>query len=138
MNKYLKSFFHRGFVFGGFGPIITGIIYFIISLFADDFIVSGKEMVFAIISTYILAFMHAGASVFNQIEEWSIVKSVFFHFITLYFAYVFCYLFNDWLEFDLRVIMVFTAIFAVVYLVIWITVVTLIKITEKHLNAKLK
>ena len=30
MNKYLKEFFHRGLIFGGFGPIILGIVFAIL------------------------------------------------------------------------------------------------------------
>ena len=138
MNKYLKAFLHRGLIFGGFGPIIVGVIYLIISLFTEGFSVSGKEMFFVIISTYLLAFVHAGASIFNQIDEWPITKSLFFHFSTLYLAYVLCYLFNDWIKFDFKIIMIFTAVFALIYFVIWAIVVISIKITEKRLNARLR
>ena len=47
MNKYLKSFLHRGLIFAGFGPVITGIVYFIISKCVDNFSVSGDEMLFS-------------------------------------------------------------------------------------------
>ena len=30
MTKYVKQFLHRGLVFGGFGPIVAGIIYAIL------------------------------------------------------------------------------------------------------------
>ena len=138
MNKYLKAFLHRGLIFGGFGPIVAGIIYLILSITLDSFSVSGKEMFFAIISTYLLAFVHAGASVFNQIDQWPITKSMFFHFSTLYLAYVMCYLFNDWLKPDFKVIMIFTGVFAAIYFIIWAIVVISIKITEKRLNARLR
>ena len=138
MNKYLKAFLHRGLIFGGFGPIIAGIVYLILSMTLDSFSVSGKEMFFVIISTYLLAFVHAGASVFNQIDQWPITKSMFFHFSTLYLAYVICYLFNDWLKPDFKVIMIFTGVFAAIYFIIWAIVVISIKITEKRLNARLK
>lgn len=138
MNKYLKSFLHRGLLFGGFGPIVAGIVYLTLSMTLDNFSVSGKEMFFAIISTYLLAFVHAGASIFNQIEEWPITKSMFFHFSTLYLAYMMCYLFNDWLKPDFKVIMIFTGVFAAIYFIVWAIVVISIKITEKRLNARLK
>ena len=38
MNIYLKRFLQRGLVFGGFGPIIAGIVYYIISLSVPTFI----------------------------------------------------------------------------------------------------
>jgi hypothetical protein len=71
MNKgYFKAFLHRGLIFGGFGPIIVGIVFFVLSLTLEDFSLSGQEVFFAIISTYLLAFLQAGASIFNQIESW--------------------------------------------------------------------
>ena len=74
MNKYLKAFLHRGLIFGGFGPIVMAIIYLILSFSIDGFLVGGVELFTAAISTYVLAFVHAGASVFNQIESWPIAK----------------------------------------------------------------
>ena len=76
MNKYVKEYMHRGLIFGGFGPIILGIIYFILSKTVDGFMLSGLEVMTGIISTYLLAFVHAGASIFNQIEHWGISKSL--------------------------------------------------------------
>ena len=34
MNKYVREFLHRGLMFGGFGPIVFGIIILCISYFA--------------------------------------------------------------------------------------------------------
>ena len=79
MNKYVKEFFHRGLVFSGFGPMILGIIYFILSKTVDGFMLSGLEVMTGIISTYLLAFVHAGVSIFNQIEHWGISKSLLCH-----------------------------------------------------------
>ena len=137
MNKYLKEFLHRGLIFGGFGPIVTGIIYLILSYTIEDFSLDGVEMFMAIISTYILAFVHAGASVFNQIENWPISKSLLCHLSILYLAYTFCYLFNSWIPFDWRILLIFTAIFIAVYFVIWITVFVSIKVTSNKFNSKL-
>ncbi|MBR2327570.1 MAG: DUF3021 domain-containing protein [Clostridia bacterium] len=138
MNKYLKGFFHRGLIFGGFGPIIMAIVYLVLSLTLKDFSVSGAEMFSAIISTYLLAFIHAGASVFNQIESWGLAKSLFFHFFTLYLAYSACYLINTWIPFDLNVFLIFTAIFIAVYFVVWLTVMISVKALCKKMNGSLK
>lgn len=137
MNKYFKEFCLRGLIFSGFGPIITGIVLFCVSLKTELFL-GGKEILAAIISTYLLAFVHAGASVFNQIESWSIPKSAGIHFLMLYLAYVSCYLVNSWIPFNINVILIFTAIFAVVYAVIWITVFLIVRKTTKKLNRKIK
>ena len=138
MNKYLKDFLLRGLMFGGFGPIILGIIYFILSKTLNDFSLSGAEVLLAIVSTYLLAFVQAGVSVFNQIEHWPLAKSMLCHFATLYFAYSICYIVNTWIPFEWGVIAIFTAIFVAVYLVVWTVVYFSVKATSKKLNTELK
>ena len=138
MNKYLKQFFLRGLMFGGFGPIIAGIIYFCISLSIDNFALTGLEVLLGIISTYILAFVHAGVSVFNQIENWPIAKSLLLHMGTLYIAYILCYLVNSWIPFEPTVLLIFTGIFIAAYLIIWAIVYFSVKATTKKFNKKLK
>lgn len=137
MNRYIKEFFHRGLIFGGFGPIIMGIIYAILQKTVPDFSLSGSEVCLAIISIYILAFIQAGASVFNQIEHWPITKSLFFHFGSLYLAYVICYLLNSWIPFKSEVVIIFTAVFIGIYFAVWLTVYFSVKTAEKRLNRKL-
>ena len=138
MNKYLKMFLHRGLVFGGFGPVILGIIYAVIQSKDANFSVNGFQALVEIVSIYLLAFVHAGASVFNQIESFSVPKSLLCHLSVLYVAYVTCYLVNNWIPFDANVLLVFTGIFLAVYFVVWVTVVTVIRITSRKLNEKLK
>ena len=138
MNKYVKEFLHRGLIFGGFGPIIFGIIVFIVSKTTDDFILEASEMLIGLVSTYLLAFVHAGVSVFNQIEHWSIGKSLLCHLSILYVAYSICYVINTWIPFEPKMLLLFTAIFMVIYFVVWGIVYFTIKATSKNFNAKLK
>lgn len=138
MNKYAKVFFHRGLLFGGFGPIVLGIIYFVLSKKIDNFTLSGGEVLSGIISIYLLAFVHAGASVFNQIEHWGVAKSLLCHLATLYIAYSICYVANAWIPFELKVLLLFTVIFMVIYFVVWGIVYSIVKATSKGLNRKLK
>ena len=138
MNKYLKEFIHRGLIFGGFGPIILGIIYFILSKTVDGFMLSGLEVMIGIISTYLLAFVHAGASVFNQIEHWGISKSLLCHLSILYVAYSLCYVINTWIPFEPKVLLVFTIVFLTIYFVVWGIVYLSVKNISKNCNAKLK
>lgn len=137
MNKYVKSFLQRGIAFGGFGPIIAGIVYAILEHTVPNFSLSGTQICLAIITTYLLAFAQAGASVFNQIEEWSVPKSVLCHFSVIYAAYMLCYLVNSWIPFEWAVVFIFTAIFIVAYLVIWLTVYFIVRSTGKKLNKRL-
>lgn len=137
MKKYVKEFCYRGLMFGGFGPIVVGIIYVILENLLAEFSLTGAQVCLAIVSTYILAFVQAGASIFNQIEEWHLAKSLLFHFATLYLAYSVCYVVNTWIPFEPMVLLIFTAIFVVAYFIIWAIVYITVKAVSKKLNAKL-
>ena len=137
MKKYLKTFLHRGLIFGGLGPIVLGIIYAVLENTLPAFSLSGTQVLVAILSVYLLAFLQAGASVFNQIESFSVPKSLFCHLSVLYVAYVLCYLVNSWIPFDFKVILIFTGIFIISYFAVWTIVVISIKIATKKLNARL-
>lgn len=137
MNGYLKRFLQRGIAFAGFGPIILGIVFLIIEKTVTDFSLTGYQVFIAILSTYILAFVQAGASVFNQIEEWPLTKSLLCHFSSLYVVYIVCYLINTWIPFELAAVLVFTGIFVVAYFAIWLIVYLSVRATTKKLNGKL-
>ena len=134
MNKYVKNYLQRGIAFGGFGPIITGIVLAILHASGVDVLLNGAEILIAIVSTYILAFVQAGSSVFNQVEEWPLAKCVGLHFASLYVVYVGCYLVNRWLPFAWEVIAIFTGVFVGVYLVIRLTVFFFTRAVSKKLN----
>lgn len=138
MKKTLKAFLQRGLAFGGFGPIVLGIIAAVHQLIAGEpLAVDGIQLLLAIVSTYLLAFVQAGVSVFNQIESWSLPRSLLCHFGTLYVAYVLCYLVNSWIPFHPSVILVFTAVFVVTYFVIWLAVYLSVRAFERRCNEKL-
>ena len=138
MNKYLKEFLIRGLIFGGFGPIIAGIVFAILEKTLDSFYIDGYRILLAIVSTYLLAFLQAGASVFNRIEHWPLPKSLACHFITIYLAYSLAYIVNSWIPFEPMVLVLFTAIFALTDAIIWVSVDLAVRATEKRLNKKLK
>ena len=137
MNGHLKRFLQRGIAFAGFGPIILGIVFLIIEKTVTDFSLTGYQVFIAILSTYILAFVQAGASVFNQIEEWPLTKSLLCHFSSLYVVYIGCYLINTWIPFELAAVLIFTGIFVAAYFVIWLIVYLSVRATTKKLNGKL-
>lgn len=137
MNKYVKEFFHRGLVFGGFGPIVVSIILLIINAAGEAVTLTAKDYFTSTVSIYLLAFVHAGASVFNQIEHWSLPKSVFFHFSSLYIVYSLCYIINSWIPFEPKVLLIFTAVFVAGYIAVWLTVMVILKITTKEMNSRL-
>ena len=137
-TRPVRDFFFRGLMFGGFGPVIAGIVYLILHLTLKDLTLTGLQVFTVIVSTYLLAFVHAGASVFNQIESWPLAKSTLCHFGLLYIAYVLCYVINSWIPFESLVLGIFTAIFAVGYAVIWLAVYVSIRVTVKRLNRSLR
>jgi hypothetical protein len=137
MKKYVKEFLLRGAFFGGFGPIVLAIIYLILSDTIENFSLNGIQVFVAIISTYLIAFLHAGASVFQGIESWPLAKSLICHFSVLYFAYVSCYLVNSWIPFEPIVLIIFTVSFIALYFLIWLIVFLAIKCTSKRFNKTL-
>ena len=136
MKKQLVEFLKRGLMFGGFGPIIVVIIYFIVSLSETVTLTPGQILV-AVISSYLLAFIQSGATIFNQIESWSTPKSSLVYFTILYIAYLGCYLVNSWIPFEWLFVLLFTVAFVITYLIIWVTVYLIVKHTTKKLNEKL-
>ena len=137
MNKALKKFLHRGLIFGGLGPVVMGIVYAILQNTVENFSLNGAQVFIAILSTYFLAFLQAGASVFNQIENWSVTRSLATHFSTLYVSYVSCYLINNWIPFRIQFLLFFTLIFFLCYLAVWLAVFLSVKAAGKKLNEKI-
>ncbi len=133
MNIYVKEFIKRGLMFSGLGPVTAALIIFIISLFEEISALSGMQILIMVASTYILAFVQAGATVFNQIEHWALPKSLACHFASLYAVYVLCYLVNTWIPFSVNVILTFTVIFAVSFFAVW----TIVFLSVRHLSKKL-
>ena len=80
MNKYFKEFLHRGLMFWGFGPIVAKTVYLIIGFCIKEITVLPYDMFMAILSTYILAFLVAGASVFIKTRNGVLLKLVYYIF----------------------------------------------------------
>lgn len=124
-------------IFSGLGPVTAGIVIFIISRFTENVSLDGTQVFIMVLSTFLLAFVQAGATVFNQIEHWSVPKSLACHFASLYAVYVLCYLVNTWIPFDFTVIIVFTIIFITAFFTIWTIVFLCVRHLSKRLNKNL-
>ena len=135
--RHIKNFIKRGLLFGGFGPIILGIIYLCISM-NNNMNITGSEAFIAIMSTYFLAFIHAGCSVFKEVEDWSLIKTTGLHLLVLYITYTLCYLINSWIPFKWSVLVIYTILFVVGYFIIWLTVYLIVRKQTKKMNEKLK
>ena len=137
MNKYVKECLRRGLTFGGFGPIVAGIVYLSIDLSGTALMLDGFDLFIGILSTYLLAFIQAGASIFNQIESWPLSRSLLFHLGSIYLAYVGAYLVNSWIPFEPLVLLIFTAAFLVTYFAIWLTVYFITRAVSKRMNERI-
>ena len=133
VNIYAKRFLQRGIAFGGFGPIITAVVLALI----PGVTLTGGQILLTVVSTYLLAFVQAGVSVFNQIEHWPLPKSLLCHFGSLYVVYSLCYLVNSWIPFEPMMLVIFTAIFVLVYAVVWLTVYLCVRGASRKLNEKI-
>ena len=125
-------------MFSGFGPIVFGIIVLCISYFDSVAVHSARNIFMGIVTTYTIAFVQAGVTVFNQIEHWSVPKSMLCHFGLLYVVYSLSYIANSWIPFKAEVLVTFTVIFAVVFFVIWGIVYLCVRSTSKKINEKLR
>ena len=132
-----RDFFLRGCMFGGLGPVVLGIVYVILHHTLEDLTLTGTQVFLGILSTYVLAFIHAGSGVFHRIESWSPGKSCLCQLSLLYAAYVLCYMLNDWLPFEPLAIAIFTAIFVGGYGLICLIVYLSVHAAAKKLNQSL-
>lgn len=134
----VRDFFLRGLIFGGCGPLVLGIVYLFLHTSLENLTLTGAEVFWGILSTYLLAFIHAGSGVFHKIESWSPCKSCLCQMSLLYASYVLCYVLNRWLPFEPIAIAVFTAIFVVGYGVICLVVYLCVHAAAKRLNRSLQ
>ena len=137
MNCYVKEFLKRGLLFSGLGPLVAGIVYLCIENSGIDLKLTGFNVFLAIITTYIIAFVQAGSSVFNQIDTWPKPKCLFFQMTSIYVVYMGGYLINQWIPFKIEVIIIFTSIYVSLFLAVWLSVYLITKKLTKKLNDKL-
>lgn len=137
MNKYVKEFFKRGLMFGGFGPIVVGFVMMLIGFSGQTIELEGYQWFIAIVSSYLLAFVQAGITVVEQIDEWPTIKSLLIHLATIYGIYLVTYLVNNWIPFNWLVIVIFSGAVIVGFLLIWGITAYIVNKTTKRLNQSL-
>ena len=138
MKKILSVFFLQGMVACGFGPIVLAILYLILQNQGIVQEISVNQMCKGIFSLAFLAFIAGGMNVIYQLERLPLMVAIFIHGSVLYVTYLGAYLMNDWLELGVTPIMVFTAIFVLGYLIIWLIIYGINTKSTKRLNQILK
>ena len=119
MKKFVLDFVRRGLIATGLGPIVLAIVYLILKQSAAIDTLTVNQVCIGIFSLSALAFIAGGMNAIYQIERLPLMVAILIHGGILYISYLVTYLLNDWLDFGVMPIVVFTAIFVVGYIVIW-------------------
>ena len=138
MKKIALEFLRRGFVASGIGPIVLAVVYMILHQTAAVETLSVNQVCIGIFSITVLAFIAGGMNAIYQIERLPLMVVILVHGGVLYISYLGTYLLNDWLDFGVIPIVVFSAFFVVGYIVIWAIIYSIIKRNTAKLNKMLK
>ena len=125
----------RGLVACGFGPMVLAVVYLFFKRYAHIDSLTVDQACIGIFSLTALAFMAGGMNAIYRIERLPLMVAILIHGGVLYVFYLVTYLVNDWLAMGLTPVLVFTAIFAVGYLLIWAIVYCITKRSAKQINA---
>jgi len=138
MKKFVLHFLHRGLVSCGFGPMVLAVIYLILRQAAALETLTVNEACIGIFSLTALAFVAGGMNAIYQTERLPLMWAILIHGGVLYVSYLVTYLLNDWLDLGVIPIVVFSVIFVMGYLVIWVIIYSIIKRNTAKLNESLK
>ena len=138
MKHIVKEFLRRGAVACGIGPIVLAVLYLILQQGGTVDTLAVNEVCVGIFSLTALAFVAGGMNVVYQIEQLPLMSAITIHGGVLYVSYLLTYLVNDWLDWGMTPVLVFTGIFAVGYLLIWAVIYSVMKRNTDRINEVLK
>ena len=116
------------------GPIVLAIIYGIIGATGEVTSLTPQEVCLGILTITLLAFTVAGMTAIYQVEKLPLASAILIHGGVLYATYLLIYLINGWLQKDLIPFLVFTGIFLLVYLLIWVIIYSVEKAKIRKIN----
>ncbi len=122
MKQFWKDFVFRGLVSAAGGPLVLAIIYGILDATGEVSTLTPREVCLGILTITLLAFIVAGMTAIYQVEKLPLASAILIHGGVLYATYLLIYLINGWLQKGIVPIMVFTGIFLVVYILIWVII----------------
>lgn len=138
MKGIVQDFFRRGFVALGFGPIVLAVLYLIIQRVSSIDTLSVNQVCLGIFSLSALAFIAGGMNVVYQIERLPLMLAIFIHGIVLYVSYLAVFLMNGWLEQGIEPFLIFSCIFVIGYLAIWVFIYYFTRRKTARLNEMLR
>ena len=134
MKHIVKEFCRRGITVCGAGPIVLAVLYLILQRNGAAETLSVGEVCVGIFSLTTLAFIAGGMNVVYQIERLPLMAAISIHGGVLYVSYLLTYLVNSWLDWGTAPILVFTGIFVVGYLLIWVIIYSIMKRNTDKIN----
>ena len=138
MKKFVLDFLRRGLTACGLGPMVLAVSYLILRQFAAVDMLTVDQVCTGIFSLTLLAFVAGGMNAIYQIERLPLMVAILIHGGVLYLSYLATYLLNGWLDGGLLPILIFTGIFLLGYLVIWVVICAVIKRKTDKINRLLK
>ena len=138
MKKNVLEFFRRGLIACGFGPMVLAIFYLILQHQAAVETLTVNQVCLGIVSLSALAFIAGGMNVVYQIEQLPLMVAILIHGSVLYASYLATYLLNGWLEWGTTPILVFSGIFVLGYVAVWVMIYSTTKRRTAKLNETLK
>ncbi len=134
--KYVKEFLKRGMMAAWGGPVILAVVYLILGKVGVVTILTVSQVVLAIISMTIMAFIAAGISFVYQVEQLPLAIATIIQMAVLYFDYLLFYRMNGWVPNE--GLITFTVIFVAGFVVVWLIVYfCAVRPGVKRLNEKL-
>ena len=138
MKRVVVDFLRRGFFACGFGPLVLAVVYGILQRCGVVETLTVHQVCVGIRSLAVLAFVAGGMNAIYPIERLPLMVAILIHGAVLYACYLGTYLLNGWLEWGALPVFVFSGIFALGYLVIWVIIYCIIKRNTEKINAVLK
>lgn len=138
MKKFIWEFLRRGLAACGLGPVVLAFLYLILQHNGAVESLPVNEVCIGIFTLTALAFVAGGMNAIYQMEQLPLMVAILIHGCVLYLSYLATYLINNWMEWGMAPVLVFTGIFATGYLLIWAVIYSIIKRNTAKLNESLK
>ena len=134
MKQNVLEFVRRGLTAAGFGPLILVAVYLVLQDQAGVETLTVRQVCLGICSLTALAFIAGGMNLVYQIERLPLMTAIAIHGSVLYVSYLATYLLNDWLEWGVTPVLVFTGVFLLGYVTIWAVIYATTKRKTDRLN----
>ena len=137
MKKHILDFIRRGGAACGLGPLVLAILYVVLEQNGTLEILTVRQVCVGIFSLSALAFIAGGMNVIYQIEQLPLLVAISIHGAVLYLSYLATYLMNGWLKWGSAPVLVFTGIFVVGFIGIWVVICSIIRKNTNKVNQML-